>query len=117
MGMDLHRKQGEPYTGSEDFHCNMAGWTLLMDLADDGGWEPAGTIQFDDDGSPDPDWQGHYGYNDGQFVTSEDARAIGDAIDRARLADDSLAKRLADRHGEFVDQFVAYCRGGGFEIH
>lgn len=107
MGMDLHRRKSDRYEGEEYFRANMRGWGFLTDLAEEGGWKPKGTIYLLSDGTEDPVWDGGYHSNDGQYVTPEDARAMADAIERARYG---------KPHQDFISEFVAYCRGGGFKI-
>jgi hypothetical protein len=93
MGMDLSGKDG-------DFHFNNTTWRMVLTLAIDHGWKPAGTEPpeptfFREDGTVDEemteayrqayeDWNAaNYYTNDFQLVTDEDAANIADALERA----------------------------------
>jgi hypothetical protein len=93
MGMDLSGSGG-------DFHHSIATWRMVLTLAKDHGWEPAGTEPpeftfFREDGTVDEeeteafrkryeDWEApNYYTNDFQWVTDEDAANIADALERA----------------------------------
>jgi hypothetical protein len=73
-------------------------WARILYLAKDHGWQPAGTLSsydHDDPSSefycPEP-WDGGYSTNDGQMVTSNDARAFADALEKAceRIPDERI---------------------------
>ena len=73
-------------------------WARMLYLADDHGWQPAGTVspyEHNDPNSkyyiPEP-WYGGYASNDGQMVTSNDAYAFADALERAceRIPDERI---------------------------
>lgn len=55
-------------------------WHKLIELAQEYGWQPAGT-QLDED-----NWSGTYLSNDGQIVTQNDALALGNALSAAAAA-------------------------------
>ena len=60
-------------------------WSKLLFLAQLYGWEPIGTVDMQDGttisaGEP---WDGNYHSNVGQFVTSKDADACADALEKA----------------------------------
>jgi hypothetical protein len=92
MGMDLHGAGG-------DFRFNIFAWGQVLGLAQQYGWEPAGTEMQpmelrNADGSVDHeltehymalavDWDGNYFTNDFQHVSDEDAATIADALERA----------------------------------
>ena len=93
MGMDLSGKGG-------DFHFNIATWRMVLTMAINHGWEPAGTEPpeftfFLEDGAVDEekteayrqayeDWDPtNYYTNDFQWVTDEDVANIADALERA----------------------------------
>jgi hypothetical protein len=92
MGMDLHRAGG-------DFWFNIFSWGQVLELAQQYGWEPAGTEMqptevLDADGNIDheltdqfmairEDWDGNYVTNDWQHVSDDDAAHIADALERA----------------------------------
>jgi hypothetical protein len=119
MGMDLHRgHRGSPDDDTFEFirprySANVAGWAWLIKNAEDWGWEPAGTLPpltREADGR-DWRWSGTYWTNDGQRVTAEDAAAWAAALERGLPYPGE-----AGRWRELVAEFIAYCRGGGFEI-
>jgi hypothetical protein len=73
-------------------------WARILYLAEDHGWQPAGTVSaydHDDPNSkyyiPEP-WDGGYASNDDQMVTSNDARAFADALEKAceRIPDERI---------------------------
>jgi hypothetical protein len=92
MGMDLTGAGGE-------ISFNIFAWAKVLDLAQQYGWEPAGTEApdfevKDEDGNVDhelseqlscraEDWDGNYSTNDFQSVTEHDAANIADALERA----------------------------------
>jgi hypothetical protein len=93
MGMDLRSK-------GEEFHHDIITWRMVLTLAIDHGWEPAGTEPpkltiFHEDRIVDEektgayrqayeDWDTtNYYTNDFQRVTDEDAANIADALERA----------------------------------
>jgi hypothetical protein len=64
-------------------------WARILYLAEDHGWQPAGTVSpydHDDPNSeyyiPEP-WHGGYATNEGQMVTPDDAHAFADALEKA----------------------------------
>ena len=92
MGMDLVNRHGN-YIG----FSHMV-WARILYLAEDYGWQPAGTVSpydHDDPNSeyyiPEP-WHGGYASNDGQMVTSNDAHAFADALEKAceRILDERI---------------------------
>lgn len=75
MGYDLTNDKGN------DFRFNIHGWRPLLQIAEMHGWEPMGTTLDND-----PEWDGSYYSNDGQYVTPEDSRALANAL-RSALDD------------------------------
>jgi hypothetical protein len=59
------------------FDFSTVEWHKLIELAQEYGWQPAGT-QLDE-----ANWSGTYLSNDGQTVTQTDALALGNALDAA----------------------------------
>jgi hypothetical protein len=93
MGMDLRGEGG-------DFHLDIVTWRMVLTLAIDHGWKPAGTEPPDiaflrKDGTVDKEKTTayrqayedrdttNYYTNDFQWVTEEDAANIADALERA----------------------------------
>jgi hypothetical protein len=93
VGMDLRRKGGY-------LHLDIVTWRMVLTLAINHGWKPAGTelpdiAFFSKDGTVDEekseayrqayeDWNAtNYYTNDFQWVTDEDAANIADALERA----------------------------------
>ncbi|PZV04922.1 MAG: hypothetical protein DCF22_25085 [Leptolyngbya sp.] len=137
MAMDLEGVGG-------DFGLNVFSWGHMLCLARLYGWQPAGTVidEADLQDFPNGKWNGGYQSNDGQKVTTEDARNMADALEKA-LADipdhDALEykKELGggiliapngpdvsalkwfsgNESKEYVRKFIAYCRAGEFKIY
>src|SRR5215218_3207224 len=64
-------------------------WARILYLAEDYGWQPAGTVSpYDHDDpnseyySPEP-WHGGYASNESQMVSVDDACAFADALEKA----------------------------------
>lgn len=110
MGVDLNRCPLEGRTDPDPgFRANVFAWCWLIEQATGRGWEPIGTTAPDEwEGD---EWPGSYGLNDRQHVTAGDAAAWADALER-----EPTLPYVSDRWGEIVQAFIAYCRGGGFEI-
>lgn len=72
MGVDFHS-----VTTSEILSMSWELWNTLFFIAQDYGWEPAGTVHDGDN------WNGSYHRNDGQMVATEDAAALATALRRA----------------------------------
>ncbi len=130
------------------FACNHQGWRDMLDVACLHGWVPAGTLapSMNEAGPWEGPWSGSYCYNEGQWVTDEDALALAEALDRTlpdipdedviadkmvvcgRLPDGtelrgfkpgvetSLVERLSGRAKPRLREFIAFCRAGGFAI-
>lgn len=119
MGMDLCRDSKRDSNGDitdfvgESYSVNIHGWSWLFEVARDNGWDPSGTLA--PLRSKDPDgWDGNYWSNDGQRVTDRDAAAWAEALERGKPY---AAPRDSPGWVTKIDKFIAYCRGGGFEIH
>ncbi len=76
MGFDLTGHGGE-------FWWNIFVWPRLLDVAKRYGWKPAGTRLRREDGSIDDSWARGYDSSDFQWVSTEDASALADALERA----------------------------------
>ena len=82
-GIDVWGECGE-------FSFSARAWRHVLTLGHWYGWDPVGTEppkpEFFNDwsGHPAP-WDGHYFPADGQRMTSADARALGEALERALL--------------------------------
>ena len=102
MGMLLVNKSGN------EIYWNQISWARLLTLAEMYAWEPSGTTKpYDWDDStttenPLPAWDGSYDNNGWQFVEPEDARAMGDALEKA--LDD-----IPDHDGP--DKIITYRKG------
>src|SRR5688500_15058490 len=72
MGMRL-----TSHADDTTFDFTTVEWHKLIELAQEYGWQPAGT-QLDEEG-----WSGTYLSNDGQIVTQSDALALGNALSAA----------------------------------
>jgi len=137
MGVDFHS-----VATSEILSMSWELWNTLFFIAQDYGWEPAGTLHDGDN------WNGSYHRNDGQMVTTEDAAALATALRRA-LATVVLAgadvsapapeagtqalmdvlwamrglppsgatrRRLLQRRGEVIRQVIRFLEQGAFRI-
>jgi len=72
-------------------------WGMILSLARDYDWEPAGTVDpWWKDESDAPDWDGNYVSNDLQWVTSDDALNIAAALERAIEHMDDMSEKLSD---------------------
>jgi hypothetical protein len=141
MGYDLRSEGGT-------FRWNVLGWESVLRLAHRNGWKPAGTERpqfkiFHPDGTFDAEgteehnraydgWDGSYFYNDCQVVTTEDARNLADALEKALPGlPDEPGPMLSDPTDSdpppdvvlsgremkaYIAEFVTYCRAGGFRI-
>ena len=69
------------YAGRRIFSWTAIGWSVVLRLAFEHGWEPTGT------GSPkgtlQMDWCGSYSANDGQLFYARDAKRLAAALERA----------------------------------
>ena len=90
---------------------------MLANIAQDYGWEPAGTLP-PPPGFQSPsgirkigdEWDGTYCSSDFQSVTDEDANNLASACERAmsEMEDENLKR--------YVRKFAKFCRDGGFLI-
>ncbi len=137
MGMDLSGAGGE-------FRWNFFSWPRLLQIAEEYGWEPAGTTvdPHDEEEMPHGRWSGGYTSNDAQTVTAEDARNLADALERALpdIPDEDVLAHLKNEMGcirmapdppdiddldwfcgpdskEHIRQFIRFCRAGSFRIY
>jgi hypothetical protein len=121
---------------------NLFSWAIARRLAEDFGWQPRGTLPpegWDAEVEKIGEWDGRYTSNDGQFVTAEDALALGASLEAA-LASDVFETRIRSLYAGAVAQirsggvsvadpesdapawrssfaeFVHFCRQGGFRI-
>lgn len=137
MGYDLFSQ-----TTGEDFRWSQPFWGRVLELARKNGWQQKGTtIPMDYHRS---DWDGNYWYNSGEIVEVEDALSLADALTRALdtlpKEDVSVSKspvfnettkkwEVADfshtpvEHffsgssgRKSLEEFIAFCRKGSFEI-
>jgi hypothetical protein len=118
MGMDLSGAGGY-------FRWSARGWSQILNLGLEHGWEPTGT------GPPrgmlKADCSGIYHGNDGQLFYARDAKNLAVALERA-LADlapkkPSKKPRIDQRDWlsapgtpESSRQFIKFCRRGSFRI-
>jgi hypothetical protein len=72
MGYDLQNVKGNT------FRFSIWGYSPVLTLAEEYGWEPKGTVLDAEDG-----WDGGYTTNDGQKVGSTDAKGIAKALSKA----------------------------------
>jgi hypothetical protein len=128
MGMDLVNTVGDKLRFSS------SGWGFYLDVAQEYGWKPAGTLAPETYKEP-LSWQGDYESNVGQLVSRTDAQALADALERAlvdprrpererkvaelREATPEVAghtAKLAADDSAFLREIVAFFRKGEFRI-
>jgi hypothetical protein len=126
MGMDLSGKGG-------NLHYSHVNWRALLELADKYGWKPAGTeppdsVFYHEDCTVDEemtegyrqmyeDWDGSYfGNFCFQWVTDEDAANIADALEFALEKYEKSDEGLSQSAIDYLREFIAFCRAGGFRI-
>jgi hypothetical protein len=136
MGYDLYSKSGDETRWTQTF------WPRLLALAEKNGWQPKGTSAPKDYKET---WDGSYWYNSGEIVAEEDAANLATALEKAlptlpekeitipkaEFATDPSTRlpRIANwdniplEHffsGPFgrksIEEFIAFCRKGSFEI-
>jgi hypothetical protein len=120
MGMDLSGKGGY-------FRFSRRTWRTILEQAHEYGWDPIGTkppefIVYAQDGVTVDEvgtragrqyhgnWDGGYFTNDHQVVVDEDAANIADALERA------LGDVPDEGGGDYLREFITYCRAGAFAI-
>lgn len=136
MGMDLSGPAG-------DFWWDVFSWRKLLRVAEQHGWEPAGTTLGEAElrDMHDGVWSGGYTSNDSQVVGVEDADRLAAALEQALPAIPD-ADVLAPHRGEdgrivlapngpaiedmdwfcgpdskdHIREFIRYCRAGAFSI-
>lgn len=98
-------------THGDDLRFNNLTWAMILSLARDYGWEPAGTVDPWWKNEPDaPDWDGNYVSNDFQCVTSDDALNTARALERAIEDMDDMSEKDSDDVAiaeEFKDSVLA----------
>jgi hypothetical protein len=136
MSYELFNERGD------SFNFNFTSWPYYLALAEEYGWQPAGTDAPDGRAG---DWSGTYCTNDGQWVSAVDAEAIANALQQAvdnhdparverscemarmRTADVREAIQVAtgcdffggrvDRYNTpFLREMIAFFRKGRFQI-
>jgi hypothetical protein len=136
MGVDLCSESGD------DTSFGYMGWSMVLELARQYGWQPRGTEPPEGLDNPG-EWNGEYESSDGQRVSAVDAAALADAL-AAAVADPALHVRVMQMDseerqrirqqmgpelaasfvgvrdfGEYRDclrEFSEFCRKGAFRI-
>ena len=122
MGVDLNSIKAKNKK-NEYIHFNWAGWRYVTNLMADNGWIPQGTVQrpFEvrdlTDGrvntiKSDPQWDGSYFSNDGQFVTDEDAANMLMALKKGLPGEKGESKEWQDK----LQKFIKFLENGEFQI-
>lgn len=114
MGMDLMG------FGTTE-HLSQSFWLAVLEMASSFGWEPAGTRPQD---AFDDEWDAmNYWSNDYQEVSDADAKALGEALNRALMAmrtkqtlTEKQVQALWDMSEESIRQLADFCARGGFLI-
>jgi len=140
MGLELTNEAGETV------RLGGFSWATLLELAHQYGWKPLGTRPPEtfEPTEEEPSWDpNNYGANDGQYVLAEDADSIADSLVKyledpkaprllAELAADqkAMVERMVppevaaafvglpsfEEYRSTIEEFVGFCRGGGFRI-
>jgi hypothetical protein len=118
MGMDLSGPGGY-------FRWTSLGWSEILDLGEEFGWEPSGTGP--PRGCKKAEWHsGLYHSNDGQLFYARDAERLADALERALAA---IPERQPPKKGKLkvryftpeeaanIREFIAFCRAGSFRLY
>ena len=64
-------------------HLSNVAWFQILNLAEQYGWEPSGTVDpypWWEEEIDKSDWDGGYTHHEGQTVKSEDAKNMADAL-------------------------------------
>jgi hypothetical protein len=128
----------------EKIDFTLKGWGLLLHMAENFGWQPAGTNAPKREFPPQKVWDGNYYAKAGQFVTSEDARALAACLAKGLLdlGDQETTSKAWERTfttseewrtfrptlsdaltffsgpgKQKVQNFIDFCRKGGFSIY
>src|SRR5688572_11601315 len=117
MGMDLSGAGGY-------FRWSAGGWSQILDLGCQHGWEPTGTGP--PRGTCKADHQGVYYGNDGQLFYARDAKRLADALEQAlaemplkKTSKKTTSKKKRIDHSnwlsspeaiESIRQFIKFCR-------
>jgi hypothetical protein len=136
MGVDLCSESGD-YSA-----FGYIGWSMVLELARQYGWQPQGTEPPEGLANPD-DWNGEYESSDGQRVAASDAVALADALVAAvddpqlhvrvlqmdseqrqqvqeqvgpELAASFVGVRDFEEYRECLREFSGFCRKGAFRI-
>lgn len=120
MGMDLEGTGGY-------FRWTYSGWSRVLELAVEYGWEPVGTGP--PRGTLKRDWLGSYDSNERQLLYARDAKNLADALEKALkdIPEREVGKRKVNANKtarEFfsgwgqdsLTGFIVYCRKGSFRI-
>lgn len=100
MAYDFERADGSKWG------ITSVGWRLLRHLAEQFGWEPAGTLP-PEDAPTDATWAGDYAGNSGQLVTAADAAELAVAL-RAALASPKFEVIVVAFGADFRGQLAAH---------
>ncbi|NQU10052.1 hypothetical protein HQ590_04635 [bacterium] len=98
-------------------------WAFVLKLAQDHGWKPMGTEApgwTDKDGNPVADysdWDGGYDWNEGQWVSEQDAANLATALEQALSSANSPIPRNCETVRSVVMKVITIARSGMFSIH
>jgi hypothetical protein len=130
MGIELTAKNGE------EFDLSNIGWCYFLNIAEGYGWKPRNTQPPEGYASAES-WPGNYDSSEGQMVTAEDASEFAAALEKMlqdpgrniRLRE--LAQKMREALGievdplfsdenetdeQFVEELIAFCNSGAFNI-
>lgn len=104
------------------FRWSNMGWAEVLSLAERYGWVPSGTAC--PTGMKTKEWEGGYATNDGQRVTSADAKALADALEQG--FSDNFQQAIAakpetkpvteEERQQAIEKFAAIASSMSFEV-
>ena len=114
MGMDLSGAGGY-------FRGTATGWSRLLELAQQHGWQPTHTGP--PRGTLKADWSGTDHSNDGQRFYARDARRLAAALEQAlnatptqKLKKDQSTWLFTPEGKDAIREFITFCRAGSFRM-
>ncbi len=81
MGYELYNETS--FNHEKQILLQLRIWPLILHLAENYGWKPAGTVWGYLDKPENVVWDGNYWSNDFQMVTEDDAANLGEALESA----------------------------------
>ena len=125
MGYDLSSLKGKKKP--QAIYFNISGWDYVTRLANQYGWKPKGTVyeSFEAQNLVSgeittieaiPDWNGSYFSNDGQVVTTADAKAMKKALEKALPDEEKQVEKDNEYWIPKLKDFIKFLDNGAFRI-